>query len=217
MIPHSRFKQRWPYYAVGAGLAPGVYTSWSACKQNTHRVSGCKYKGFKSWDAAMDYVRRHFKILRRRPQTPTQTSSGSSNPKIFREHDIHYENTQVLAAHLIRLVVSLKFLPSVIYLTMTYIVPRQVASRLLRAMGCGIDGDWNQLRLLCATLSPASTRDLFKALTTLAATPPPLYRQDNHPCHLLSTATSVETTPEAPNATTTTQYVDRNPGQTFAG
>ena len=40
------------YYVVWQGLAPGIYTTWEACKQQVHGVQGACYKSFDTAEEA---------------------------------------------------------------------------------------------------------------------------------------------------------------------
>ena len=44
------------YYAVAKGRIPGVYTTWPACHEQIHKVSGAKYKKCSSWEDARAFI-----------------------------------------------------------------------------------------------------------------------------------------------------------------
>lgn len=44
------------YYAVKAGREPGIYKSWTECKEQTHGYKGAVFKSFTSKTAAEDYL-----------------------------------------------------------------------------------------------------------------------------------------------------------------
>ena len=44
------------YYAVSVGRLPGVYRSWSECKEQVHKFPNCKYKRFGNPWAAQRFV-----------------------------------------------------------------------------------------------------------------------------------------------------------------
>ena len=45
------------YYAVAVGRNPGIYKSWSECRQEIFKFKGAKYKKFTNLDEAMDYIK----------------------------------------------------------------------------------------------------------------------------------------------------------------
>ena len=47
------------WYAVAAGVAPGVYMSWAECKAQVHGYHGAVYKSFSSEAAAVAFTAAH--------------------------------------------------------------------------------------------------------------------------------------------------------------
>mmetsp|Transcript_775 Transcript_775/g.871 ORF Transcript_775/g.871 Transcript_775/m.871 type:complete len:309 (-) Transcript_775:3-929(-) len=45
-----------PYYAVAKGIKPGIYTSWSLCKQNVNGYKGAVFKKFVSVKQAQQFI-----------------------------------------------------------------------------------------------------------------------------------------------------------------
>ena len=43
------------YYVVKKGLQPGIYSTWSECKNNVVGIQGAIYKSFTDYDSAIDY------------------------------------------------------------------------------------------------------------------------------------------------------------------
>ena len=170
----------YPYYAVGRGLNPDVYLTWFECFLNTHRVSGNKYKGFHSFEKAQDFVRRHYKVLRRKMSSRGSGSLGTHSPSYL--DPSHRKSAQVLASHIMHLILVQKFLPSAVYLVIKgcRFVTRGQASLLLHAIGDGInDGDWSRLGVLCAQLVPPVVASILRGLNILSETPDPHFRQDS--------------------------------------
>ena len=45
-----------PYYAVARGYVPGVFRTWSQCKDSTDGYTGRKYKKFSGREAAIQFM-----------------------------------------------------------------------------------------------------------------------------------------------------------------
>lgn len=65
------------YYAVRAGLVPGVYETWEECKKNVMGYKGADYKSFSSLEAAKAYVNNEVKEVD--VLEPTAYVDGSFN------------------------------------------------------------------------------------------------------------------------------------------
>lgn len=46
------------YYAVRQGRQPGIYESWTTCREQTQGYSGAVFKSFETLDAAQEYLRQ---------------------------------------------------------------------------------------------------------------------------------------------------------------
>lgn len=49
-------KKKSNFYAVKAGVKPGIYSSWDDCKAQVEGYKGCQYKGFRTKREAEDYM-----------------------------------------------------------------------------------------------------------------------------------------------------------------
>lgn len=47
------------FYAVKEGRAPGIYTSWDECKNQTHGYSGAIFHKFKTKDEALEFMKKN--------------------------------------------------------------------------------------------------------------------------------------------------------------
>ena len=43
------------YYVVKKGLQPGIYSTWTECKNNVVGIQGAIYKSFTDYDSAIDF------------------------------------------------------------------------------------------------------------------------------------------------------------------
>ena len=151
----------WPFYVVARGICPNVYTSWRMCKENVHKVPGYKYKGFLSRDDAVAFVKKYFRVLRHRPSSSSaSTSTVSTSASAFTYEP---EDREVCAAQIEWLIVVQKTFPSVILGTLRSVpsVSAVIAKRILHSIKDGVDGNWNPLRSVCASLSLSVANSLW--------------------------------------------------------
>ena len=52
-------KPKFQWYAVYVGRAPGIYSTWRECKEQTDEYPGARFKGFQDREEAMKSVREH--------------------------------------------------------------------------------------------------------------------------------------------------------------
>lgn len=45
------------YYAVAKGRTPDIYSSWEECKAQVDQFSGAVYKGFSTWEEAVEFMK----------------------------------------------------------------------------------------------------------------------------------------------------------------
>jgi viroplasmin and RNaseH domain-containing protein len=48
------------WYAVRVGKIPGIYRSWSECREQVHKYSGAVFKSFHTEDQAKTYMNTPF-------------------------------------------------------------------------------------------------------------------------------------------------------------
>ena len=176
-------KSRYPFYAVGKGLFPDVYLTWAECFLNTHGVPGNKYKGFHSFGKAADFVRRHYKILRRRPRMSSRRSGSTSARSSSDLHPTHRSNAWILASNIVCLIIEAKFSTSAVYMAIkgSRLVTREQASRLLHTIGDGIQyGDWDVLKLVCDLFVPPVVESILRGLHSLSKTTDPTFRLNSY-------------------------------------
>lgn len=75
------------YYAVKNGREPGIYRSWSECKNQVHRFPGAEFKSFSSLEDAQEYLgvkieSKPVKIPAVNLPFPAAYVDGSYNPAI---------------------------------------------------------------------------------------------------------------------------------------
>ena len=182
--PHSVIKQKSHYrlHAVVRGLFPDVYLTWTECFFNTHGVSGNKNKGFHSFEKAADFVRRHYKILRR-PRMSSRRSGSTSARSSSDLHPTHRSNAWILASNIVYLIIEAKFTTSAVYMAIkgSRLVTREQASRLLHAIGDGIQyGDWDVLKLVCDLFVPPVVESILRGLHSLSKTTDPTFRLNSY-------------------------------------
>src|SRR5689334_11448501 len=51
-------KEKNKYYVVWQGLSPGIYKSWDDCQKQINGFAGAKYKGFKTYEAAIEAFKK---------------------------------------------------------------------------------------------------------------------------------------------------------------
>jgi len=51
-------KEKNKYYVVWTGLKPGIYKSWNDCQKQIHGFEGAKYKGFKTYETAIEAFKK---------------------------------------------------------------------------------------------------------------------------------------------------------------
>ena len=73
------------YYAVRAGRAPGIYESWTDCKEQTAGYPGAIFKSFTDREAAEQYMQAA-RVLR----TPIK-----ENPQKLKKGGRNHENTNI--------------------------------------------------------------------------------------------------------------------------
>ena len=59
----SRKRQGYSCYAVRRGRAPGIYSEWEEARQQVEGFSASEYKGFRTEEAAVQYMLDHTVII----------------------------------------------------------------------------------------------------------------------------------------------------------
>ena len=66
------------FYAVKKGLAPGIYTTWVECQEQTKGVSGAAFKSFSTQQAAYQYLEAGVEPLAKKRKHRHSSSLHSS-------------------------------------------------------------------------------------------------------------------------------------------